>query len=152
MLDSQNCLQNCFKNAITTKFLSELAFYTSKERTCTFLSFYDFWFTFNNKFCSPYPIVDFLRIFNDQNRKPLTLSRDLDCQCFRLIRNKLFGPPSRHHAFPLGIDHSKAGSTNCISDIPDGRHFYGVIRRNRKHFCSLVLKSLVFTDCNCRQS
>ena len=69
-LDSQNRLQNYFKNAKTTKFLSELAFYTSKGHTCKVLSFYNFWFTFNDKFCSPYPIVDFLRIFNHQNRKP----------------------------------------------------------------------------------
>ena len=59
MLDSQNHFQNCFKNAKTTKFLSELAFYTSEGHTCKVLSFYDFWFTFNDKFCSPYPIVDF---------------------------------------------------------------------------------------------
>ena len=51
-------------------FFLELAFYTSKGRTCKVLSFYDFWFTFNDKFCSAYPIVDFLRIFNRQNRKP----------------------------------------------------------------------------------
>ena len=70
MLDSQNRLQNYFKNAKTTKFLSELVFYTSKGRTCKVLPFYDFWFTFNDKFCSPYPIVDFLRLFNHQNRKP----------------------------------------------------------------------------------
>ena len=59
MLDSQNRLQNYLKNAKTTKFLSELAFYTSEGHTCKVLSFYDFWFTFNDKFCSPYPIVDF---------------------------------------------------------------------------------------------
>ena len=59
MLDSQNRLQNCFKNTKTTKFPSELAFYTSEGHTCKVLSFYDFWFTFNDKFCSPYPIVDF---------------------------------------------------------------------------------------------
>ena len=69
-LDSQNRLQKYFKNAKTTKFLLELAFYTSKGRTCKVLSFYDLYFTFNDKFCSPYPIVDFLRIFNHQNRKP----------------------------------------------------------------------------------
>ena len=33
MLDSQNRLQNCFKNAKTTKFLLELAFYTSEGHT-----------------------------------------------------------------------------------------------------------------------
>ena len=33
MLDSQNRLQNYFKNAKTTKFLSELAFYTSEGHT-----------------------------------------------------------------------------------------------------------------------
>ena len=69
-LDSQNRLQNCFKNAKTTIFLYELAFYTSKGRTCKVLSFYDFWFMFNDKFYSPYPIVDFLRIFIHHNRKP----------------------------------------------------------------------------------
>ena len=59
MLDSQNRLQNYFKNAKTIKFLLELAFYTSEGRTCKVLSFYDFWFRFNDKFCSSYPIVDF---------------------------------------------------------------------------------------------
>ena len=59
MLNSQNRPQNYFKNAKTTKFLLELAFYTSEGHTCKVLSFYDFWFTFNDKFCSPYPIVDF---------------------------------------------------------------------------------------------
>ena len=59
MLDSQNRLQNYFKNTKTTKFLLKLAFYTSEGHTCKVLSFYDFWFTFNYKFCSPYPIVDF---------------------------------------------------------------------------------------------
>ena len=61
---------NCLKNARTTKWFLELAFYTSEGRTCKVLSFYDFWFTFDDKFCSPYKIVDFLRIFNHQNRKP----------------------------------------------------------------------------------
>ena len=59
MLDSQNRFQNYFKNAKTTRFLLELAFYTSEGHTCKVLSFYDFWFTFNDKFCSLYPIVDF---------------------------------------------------------------------------------------------
>ena len=59
MLDSQNRLQNYFKNTKTTKYLLELAFYTSEGHTCKVLSFYDFWFTFNDKFCRPYPIVDF---------------------------------------------------------------------------------------------
>ena len=59
MLDSQNRLQNYFKNTKTTKFLLELALYTSEGHTCKVLSFYDFWFTFNDKFCNPYPIVDF---------------------------------------------------------------------------------------------
>ena len=63
-------LQNYFKNAKTTKLLLELAFHTSEGHTCKVLSFYDFWFMFNDKFCSPYPIVDFLRVFNHQNRKP----------------------------------------------------------------------------------
>ena len=34
-------------------------------------TFYDFWIKFDYKFCSPYPTVDFLRIFDHQNRKPL---------------------------------------------------------------------------------
>ena len=59
MLDSQNRLQKYFKNAKTSKFLSELAFYTSEGHTCKVLSFYDFWFMVNDKFCSPYPIVGF---------------------------------------------------------------------------------------------
>ena len=59
MLDSQIRLQKYFRNAKTTKFLSELDFYTSEGHTWKVLSFYDFWFTFNDKFCSPYPIVDF---------------------------------------------------------------------------------------------
>ena len=59
MLDSQNRLQNYFKNTKTTKFLLDLALYTSEGYTCKVLSFYDFWFTFNDNFCSPYPIVDF---------------------------------------------------------------------------------------------
>ena len=66
----KNRLQNYLKNAKTTKFLPELAFYTSEGHTCKVLSFYDFWFTFNDKFCSPYPLIDFLHIFNHQNRKP----------------------------------------------------------------------------------
>ena len=66
----KNRLQNYFKNAKTTKFPSELAFRASKGRTCKVLSFYDYWLTFNDKFCSPYPKVDFLRIFNHQHRKP----------------------------------------------------------------------------------
>ena len=59
MLDSQKCLQKYFKNAKTSTFLSELTFYTSEGHTCKILSFYDFWFTVNDKFCSPYPIIDF---------------------------------------------------------------------------------------------
>ena len=42
-----------------TKFLLELAFYTSEGHICKVLSFHDFWFTVNDKFCSPCPIVDF---------------------------------------------------------------------------------------------
>ena len=57
------------KNAQTTKFLLELAFYIFEGHTCKVLSFYDVWFTFNDKLCSPYPTVNFLRIFNNQNRK-----------------------------------------------------------------------------------
>ena len=54
-LDSQNCLQNHVKNAKTTKFLLQLAFYTSIRRSCKVLSFCDFWFEFYDKFCSPLP-------------------------------------------------------------------------------------------------
>ena len=70
MLDTQNCLQNRMKNAKATKFLSQSPFYGSKGRTCKVLSFYDFWFKFSEKFCSPNRIVDFLRIFNHQSREP----------------------------------------------------------------------------------
>ena len=74
MLNSQNRPQNYFKNAKTTKFLLELAFYTSEGHTCKVLSFYDFWFTFNDKFCSPYPIVDFyarlITKIGNRNLKP----------------------------------------------------------------------------------
>ena len=62
-------LQKCWTHKIAFKIISkmlkqpnfflELAFYTSEGHTCKVLSFYDFWFTFNDKFCSPYPIVDF---------------------------------------------------------------------------------------------
>ena len=73
MLDTQNCLQNHIKNAKATKFLIQSAFYTSKGRTCKVLPFYDFWFKFYNKFCSPYWIVDVLRIFNHQKSETVTL-------------------------------------------------------------------------------
>ena len=70
-------LQKCWTHKIGFKIVSKmlkqpnfLAFYTSDGHTCQVLSFYDFWFTFNDKFCSPYPIVDFLCIINHQNRKP----------------------------------------------------------------------------------
>ena len=43
--------------------------FSIKGRTCKILAFHDFWFKFYDKFCSPCPIVDFLRIFNHQNRK-----------------------------------------------------------------------------------
>ena len=68
--DTQNRLQNLIKNAKATKFLSQSIFYTSKGRTCKVLPFCDFWFKFYDKICSPYPIVDFLHMFNHQNRKP----------------------------------------------------------------------------------
>ena len=70
MLDTQYCLQNDIKNDKATKFLSHSAFYTSKQNICKVLSFYNFWFKFYDKFCSPYPIVDFLHMFNHQNREP----------------------------------------------------------------------------------
>ena len=60
-----------YKNAKAIKFLLHSAFYTSKECTCKVLSFCDFWFKFYDKFCSPYPIVDFLRI--SPNSKAVTL-------------------------------------------------------------------------------
>ena len=67
---TQNCLQNRIKNAKAAKFLLQSAFYTSNENACKVLPFYDFWIKFYDKFCSPYPIVDLLRIFNHKNRKP----------------------------------------------------------------------------------
>ena len=45
MLDTQN-FQNHIKNAKTTKFLLQSAFYTSKGRTYKALSFYDFGLSF----------------------------------------------------------------------------------------------------------
>ena len=60
MLDTQNCLQNHIKNAKATKFILKSAFYTSEERKV--LAFYNFWFKLYDKFCSPYPIIEFLRI------------------------------------------------------------------------------------------
>ena len=48
VLDTQNCFQNHIKNAKATKFLSQSAFFTSKESTCKVLRFYDFRF----KFCT----------------------------------------------------------------------------------------------------
>ena len=75
-------LQKCWTHKIAFKiiskmlkqpnFFSESAFYmyTSKKSTCKILPFYDFWFKFYGKFCNPYPIVDFLRIFNDQIGNP----------------------------------------------------------------------------------
>ena len=70
MLDTQNFLQNHIKNSKATKFLLQSAVYTSKGSTCKVLPFYDVWFKFYDRFCRPYPIVDFLRIFNNQNWKP----------------------------------------------------------------------------------
>ena len=57
------------KDAKATKFLSQSAFYDSKGSTCKVSLLYDFWFKSYDKFCSPYPIVEFLRIFNRENRK-----------------------------------------------------------------------------------
>ena len=57
MLDIQNCVQNCIKNAKTTKFLLQSVLYISKRRTCKVLSLYHFWFKFYDKFCSPYPLA-----------------------------------------------------------------------------------------------
>ena len=70
MLNSQNRPQNYSKNAKTTKFLSVLAFYTFEGHTCKVLSFYNFWFMFNDKACSPLPDCRLLGMFNHQNRKP----------------------------------------------------------------------------------
>ena len=69
--NTQNCLKNRIKNAIykATKFLFQSVFYTSKGSTCNVLPFYGFWFKFCDKFCSPYPIVNLLRIFDRQNRE-----------------------------------------------------------------------------------
>ena len=61
---------NHIKNAEATKFVLQSAFYTSQGSTCKVLYFYNFWFKFYDTLCSLYPIVDFLRIFNHQNRKP----------------------------------------------------------------------------------
>ena len=63
MLATQNCFQNHIKNDKSTKFLLQSAFYASKESTRKVLPFYGFWFKFYDKFCSPYSIVAFLRIF-----------------------------------------------------------------------------------------
>ena len=52
MLYTQNCHQNCIKNAEATKFISQSACYTSKGRTCKVLHFYSFWFKFYDKFRS----------------------------------------------------------------------------------------------------
>ena len=60
---TQNCFQHHIKIAKTTKFLSESAFYTSKGHICKVLLSYGFWFKFCDKICSPYLIVEFLRIF-----------------------------------------------------------------------------------------
>ena len=62
MLETQNWLENHIKNAKVTKFLAQSAFYTSEKSTYKVLTFYDFWFKFYDKFSSPYPIVNFLRI------------------------------------------------------------------------------------------
>ena len=58
------------ENAKLTKILLQLAFYISKGRTCKVLPFYRFQFKFYDKFCIPFLIVEFLYIFNHQNRKP----------------------------------------------------------------------------------
>ena len=73
-------LQKCWTNKTAFKLISKMlkqpnfffqsAFYTSKGRICKLLSFYNFWFEFYDKFCSHYPTVNFLRIFNHQNREP----------------------------------------------------------------------------------
>ena len=57
-----------YKNAKATKFLSKSAFYISKGSAYKVLPIYDFWFTFYDRFCSPYPMVDFLGIFSRQNK------------------------------------------------------------------------------------
>ena len=87
MLDSQNRLQNYLKNAKTTKFRLELAFYASEGHTCKVLSFYDFWFTLNDKFSSPYPIVEFYAylITKIGNRN---LKEIISLPCLLIQRNK----------------------------------------------------------------
>ena len=73
MLDTQKCLQNHVKIAKITKFLLHSALYTPKRSTCKVSSFYNFWFKFYDKFCSPgcrpYSIVHFLRISDQLNRE-----------------------------------------------------------------------------------
>ena len=69
--------KNHIKNSKATKFLSQSTFYTFRRSTCKVLPLYDFWFKLRDKFCSPYQIVEFMRIFNHQNRKPLTLNHQI---------------------------------------------------------------------------
>ena len=70
MLDTKNCLQHNIKNAKSTKLLLQLAFYTSKGRTCKVVAFYEFWFKFHGKFCSPHTTVDFYAYLVTKIRKP----------------------------------------------------------------------------------
>ena len=42
MLDTQNCPKSHIKDAKTTKFVLQSAFFTCKERTCKVLPFYAF--------------------------------------------------------------------------------------------------------------
>ena len=63
LLDTPNCLQRHIKNAKTARFFYSEPSALPKEALCNVLPLYDFWFTFYDKFCSPYTIVDFLRIF-----------------------------------------------------------------------------------------
>ena len=49
---------------------NQISFTVSLLCTCKILSSYDVWFKFYDKLCSPYPIVDFLLIFNHQNQEP----------------------------------------------------------------------------------
>ena len=77
-------MQKCWTHKIAFKVISKTVkepnfFYCQpsklpKNASAKFyLSFYDFWFKFYDMFCTPYSILDLLRIFNHQNRKPYPL-------------------------------------------------------------------------------
>ena len=64
MLDTQNFISEMQKQP---NFFYSQPFTLPKD-TRKVLPFYDFRFNFCDKFCSPYLIINFLRIFNPQNR------------------------------------------------------------------------------------